>query len=68
LTKPQRSSRTLDAIASREECVGPEAAHARLERIARLRKAIADGTYQISAADIAEKMISRMHSNRYRIH
>jgi anti-sigma28 factor (negative regulator of flagellin synthesis) len=39
-----------------------------MERIASLRRAIAEGTYRISAADIAEKIIAHMLANRPTIH
>jgi anti-sigma28 factor (negative regulator of flagellin synthesis) len=60
--------RKLDAASSREACVSPRVAPERMERIASLRKAIAEGTYRISAADIAEKIIAHMLANRPTIH
>jgi flagellar biosynthesis anti-sigma factor FlgM len=34
--------------------------HARLEKIARIKKALADGTYHVSAAEVARKIIDYM--------
>src|ERR1700734_497523 len=38
--------------------------HARMEHIARIRTALAEGRYHISAADLAQKLIDHMIANR----
>jgi flagellar biosynthesis anti-sigma factor FlgM len=38
--------------------------HARMERIAFIRTAIAEGRYHVSAADLAQKLIDHMIANR----
>jgi anti-sigma28 factor (negative regulator of flagellin synthesis) len=68
LTKARRSKGTLEAAPSGEECGITQLAPARMERVVRLRKAIAEGTYRISAAQIAEKMIAQMLAKRSMIH
>ena len=68
LTKARRSKGTLEAAASGEECGISQLAPTRMERVVRLRKAIAEGTYRISAAQIAEKMIAQMLAKRSMIH
>ena len=39
-------------------------AHARMEHIARIRTAIAEGRYHVSAADLVQKLIDHMLVNR----
>jgi anti-sigma28 factor (negative regulator of flagellin synthesis) len=39
-----------------------------MERVDRLRQVIANGTYRISSADIAEKIVSHMLAHRPKIH
>jgi flagellar biosynthesis anti-sigma factor FlgM len=68
LAKLQKSTQELHAAAGREARAKPQIAPERMERVASLRKAIAEGTYRISAADIAEKIIAHMLTNRPTIH
>ena len=50
-----RRSRSLDAVIGRP--------HLRLEKIANIKAAIADGSYSVSAADLADKLIRVMRGN-----
>jgi flagellar biosynthesis anti-sigma factor FlgM len=40
--------------------VAPRSAPTRSRKIARIRKAIADGSYDVSASDLADKLIEHM--------
>ena len=68
LTKLEESTRKLDASLSREDRASMEANTLRMERIDRLREAIANGTYRVSAEDIAEKIVAHMLANLPRVH
>jgi anti-sigma28 factor (negative regulator of flagellin synthesis) len=68
LTKLQEATRKLDASPGREERASLKVNALRMERIDRLREAIANGTYRISAADIAEKIVAHMLANRPKVH
>ena len=50
-----RRSKSLDAVGRRSPL--------RLERIATIKSAIADGSYSVSAADLAEKLMRVMGGN-----
>ncbi len=61
------SSEHLRAI--RRRAAGVEAppssdSHLRMERISRIRTAIAEGRYHVSAADLAQKLIQHIRTNR----
>lgn len=59
--EPEASVRRLAALCQH---LSPTDRSQRDDRIAALQKAIADGSYRISAADIAEKLIEHMMINR----
>jgi flagellar biosynthesis anti-sigma factor FlgM len=46
----------LDHIRALDKSMG----EARMEKIANIKKALADGTYHVSAADVARKIIDQM--------
>jgi flagellar biosynthesis anti-sigma factor FlgM len=62
---PRAGTSKDDGLMANEECpreveADAELDEARLEKIQRLRAAIADGTYSVSAEALAEKMIEHM--------
>ena len=62
-TKPKKRAAKATAAAKIASPETPEElafAQARREKIARLKKSIADGTYQISSEDVARKVIEHM--------
>ena len=54
---PQRDTSTVDAT---------ERNKTRVERLAKLKRALDDGSYQISAEDVAQKVIDRLKSRPLR--
>jgi len=60
--------RRLNAAPNGEELASPQVVPVRMQRVASLRKAIADGTYRISAVAIADKIIAHMLANSPMVH
>jgi hypothetical protein len=62
-TPPGDHLRSIRRRAAEAEDPFAAAAHARMERIARIRNAIAEGRYHVSPEDLAEKLINHMLTN-----
>ena len=62
-TPPGDHLRSIRRRAAEAEDPFAAAAHARMERIARIRNAIAEGRYHVSPEDLSEKLINHMLTN-----